>query len=150
MTKSDDKAIDDALSQKQQDRRAVAEQARKPFGAMRQKGFYPPRDGYHRHWINDEPGRVERALEAGYKHVIDPKTREPIKQPAGVAATGGVLLRYLMEIPQEWWDADQAALQKEVDEREAAYKVGADGHGTVGADGRYIPAQGIKIQTNRK
>lgn len=148
---NDDKAIETALEQKSQERRVIAEATRKPFGTQVQRGSYPRREGYHRRWFNDDSkGRLERALEAGYKFVLDPKTKEKVKQPAGVAEAGGIMLRYLMEIPQEWYDADQAAKQQEVDEREAAYKLGADTHGAVGKDGRYIPTQGISIKTNKR
>ena len=30
---------------------------RKPFGTFDQKLAYPSREGFHRHWFNDEPGR---------------------------------------------------------------------------------------------
>jgi hypothetical protein len=45
--------------------------ARKPFGSMSLKLDYPQRDGFHRHWFNDIPGRIGRAQEAGYEHVKD-------------------------------------------------------------------------------
>jgi hypothetical protein len=52
-----------------------------------------------------------------------------------------------MEIRQEWYDEDMAAQQAEVDKIEAAMRRGADKHGEPGRDGRYIPSQGIKIET---
>jgi hypothetical protein len=30
----------------------------------------PERDGYHRHWFRGDPGRIERAKQAGYTHVL--------------------------------------------------------------------------------
>ena len=147
---STDKNVEQALNQRAKERRVVAEAQRKPFGAMRQRGAYQKKEGFHLHWFNDEPGRIERALEAGYKHVKNPATGDNIVQPAGIASTGGVLNRYLMEIPLEFWLADRKALQDEIDRREAAYKEGIDAHGSVGHDGRYVPATGIRIKTNRQ
>ncbi len=91
---------------------------RVPFGSARQKMAVEPRPGYHRHWFNDEPGRVDRALEAGYSHVTDVKTGENKKMVVGRYESGAPQTAYLMEVPQEWYDEDQAAEQALVNERE--------------------------------
>jgi hypothetical protein len=114
---------------------------RQPFGSFVQKLAVPPRKGYHRHWFNDEPGRRDTAIKAGYTHVKDdngqPKSRVVDK------TTG--MLGYLMETPQEWHDYDMAQQQAKIDEFEDSLRRGADNNGKPGQDGRYIPKQGISI-----
>lgn len=121
---------------------------RVPFGATQQKLSYPPRPGFHRHWFRDDPGRVERAKQAGYDHVQDPSTGQPVTRLGGVAEGGGGLDMYLMEQPQHWHDEDVAAGQKPVDEIDRAIKHGAIGREKAGgeAETRYQPdGRGIKI-----
>ncbi len=116
---------------------------RKPFGALEQKLNYPSRPGFHRHWFNDQPGRVQRAQEAGYDHVKGDDGKN-VSRIVGSAEGGGPLHGYLMEIPEEWYKADMASQQEQVDAKEAAMRRGdmdkKDG------DGRYVPAQGISIK----
>jgi hypothetical protein len=81
---------------------------RKPFGGQRQKLMHPERPGYHRHWFNDEPNRINQALGAGYEHVNDEKDR-PVSYVVGSAKGGGPLVAYLMEIPLLWFNEDMAA-----------------------------------------
>lgn len=97
---------------------------RRPFGSHSQKLAYPQRPGYHRHWFNDTPGRIDQATEGGYTHVKDDRTGENVRRPVGTAAVGGVLFAYLMEIPQEWYDEDMAAEQEVVARSEDAIKGG--------------------------
>src|SRR5215831_667185 len=81
---------------------------RKPFGSQEQKLAYPNREGFHRHWFNDEPGRILRAREAGYEQVHDPEGR-PVSTVVGIGRGGQALVAFLMEIPQEWFEEDMAA-----------------------------------------
>lgn len=117
--------------------------ARKPFGSMSLKLEYPQREGFHRHWFNDIPGRVSRALEAGYEHVkgLD---GAPVKRVVGSAEGGGALTAYLMEIPEEWYQQDMAQEQQIIDEKEAAMRRGV-AEGKEG-EGQYVPKQGISIR----
>lgn len=115
---------------------------RRPFGSLEQKLAYPERPNFHRHWFNDAKNRIDRALEAGYEHVKD-KEGKNVSYVVGTAEAGGPLHAFLMEIPQEWYDEDMAAQQKERDERMSAIKRG-DANRQEG-DGRYVPAQGISI-----
>lgn len=87
---------------------------RKPFGSREQKLNYPDRLGYHRHWFNDEPGRLIRAEEAGYEQVMDERTGKPVCVVVGIARGGGPLTAYLHEIPQDWYDEDMAAQERAV------------------------------------
>lgn len=115
---------------------------RKPFGALEQKLAYPAREGFHRHWFNDSPGRVARALEAGYEHVKGNDGKN-VSRIVGTAEGGGALSAYLMEIPEEWYKADMAEQQRQVDEKENTMRRGA--LEAQEGDGRYVPKQGIKI-----
>jgi hypothetical protein len=125
------------------ERNANPRPQRKPFGSSTQKLAYEGRTGYHRHWFNDIPGRLQQAAEAGYK-IIKDKGGKEVARPVGIYDNGVALLAYLMEIPEEWYQEDIAKQQSSLDEMDAAIKRGAF-QGAVGKDGRYIPAQGIKM-----
>lgn len=89
---------------------------RKPFGNMDQKLNYPERKGYHRHWFNDVPGRLQRAEEAGYEQVMAPDGK-PVQMVVGVGRGGNALTAYLHEIPLEDYQEDMAAQDSAVHER---------------------------------
>jgi hypothetical protein len=115
---------------------------RKPFGAMTLKLAYPDRPGFHRHWFNDTTGRIQRAQEAGYEHVI--ADGKPMQKVVGTAEGGGPLVGFLMEIPEEWFREDMAAQQREIDDKEKAIKRGE--LESQEGDNRYVPATGIAIK----
>lgn len=115
---------------------------RKPFGALEQKLAYPAREGFHRHWFNDNPGRVARAQEAGYSHVVGDDGKN-VSRIVGTAEGGGPLNGYLMEIPEEWWKADLAEQQNQVNAKEDTIRRGE--LESQAGDNRYVPVQGIKI-----
>jgi hypothetical protein len=106
---------------------------RKPFGAMEQKLQFPERPGYHRHWFNDEPGRLLRAKEAGYDQVVDDRG-QPVSTVVGISRGGGPLTAYLHEIPQDWYEEDMAAqeaavleLRRQIEQGEFGRPKGPDG-----------------------
>lgn len=92
------------------------------------------RPGFHRCYVNEEPGNVEAYLAAGYTIV---EGEENALKDKGVQDTSqlGSAVRHtvnrnpnassrtaiLMEIPQEWFDEDQAAKQKELDIQEMTW-----------------------------
>lgn len=123
----------------------INEDTRLPFGSAVQRLDYPPRVGFHRYWFNDSPGRLQRALAAGYKHVLDADGKI-VHRPVGTnGPQGGVLTGYLMEIPESWWKKDLALAQKKVDQMDADIRRG-NVEGEVGKDGRYVPqSRPIKI-----
>ena len=117
---------------------------RRPFGSSQEKLSAPKRPGYHRHWFNDYPGRVDRAKEAGYAHVNENNDkRRPMKRVVGTSQFGGPLTAYLMEIPYKWFEQDLAREQAKVDEIDAAIKQGKVS--TKEGDERYVPKGGIKF-----
>lgn len=96
---------------------------RKPFGSREQKLIYPDRPGYHRHWFNDEPGRLLRAEEAGYSQVHGPDGK-PVSTVVGVSRGGGALVAFLHEIPAEWYAEDMAAQEQVVLDLKQQIKTG--------------------------
>ncbi len=124
------------------------ERVRQPLGRWRRKLDNSERPGFHRHWFNDYAGRIDEATAAGYTHVKD-STGNNMKRVVGPNEHGGGLLAYRMEIPQDWYDADQK-LKREHDEAKlnqirrgevAGVAPGQDGAyqpvnkaGTIGAD----------------
>lgn len=132
--------------------RRVSRTSRVPFGNFEQKLAYPTREGYRRYWFNDDPGRLQKALEAGYDHVFDPILKQNVQRIVGRAESGGPLVAFLMEIPQEWFEDDMAAYQKIIDEKEAGYKRGSVESATDTPAVFRPEAQGrrIQISTPRK
>lgn len=117
---------------------------RKPFGSMQLKLAHEIRPGFHGHWFNDIPGRVQRASEAGYEHVKD-KDGKPVDRVVGTAEGGGPLIAFLMEIPEEWYREDMRLEQSHIDEKEQLMKRGK----LDAPEGGYVPSQGIKISTGK-
>jgi|SRR5262245_10965870 len=106
---------------------------RKPFGSLEQKLQFPDRPGYHRHWFNDDPGRLARAEEAGYSQVND-EHGKPVHCVVGISRGGGPLTAYLREIPLQWYQDDMAAqenvvleLMRQIKRGEFERPGGADG-----------------------
>ncbi len=123
--------------------------ARQPFGSFEQRLAAPPRPGFHRHWFNDDPGRIVRAEAAGYTHVKN-ESGQPTSKVVGVARGGGPLTAYLMEMPEEWYAEDQAAQEAEYAKRIAAIEQGrGPGVPTTGADGSavYVGKTGISLRS---
>ncbi|ACI52300.1 conserved hypothetical protein [Gluconacetobacter diazotrophicus PA1 5] len=126
--------------------------SRRPFGLREQKLAYPEREGYHRHWFNDEPGRVARAQDAGYAQVMD-ESGKPVSRTVGVARGGGPQIAYLMEIPAEWYREDMAAQEAGHRELMAQIREGRVPGGPTGADrnAQYVPnGVGITIREERR
>lgn|SRR3990167_3141180 len=88
------------------------------------------RPGYHRRWVNDDGERILQFKDAGYAHVTnsdadisDARTQDPSKIGSSVVrkSVGDNKWAYLMEIPLEFYNEDQEAKQKYVDEKEETY-----------------------------
>lgn len=119
---------------------------RKGFGNQSQKLAYSDRVGYHRHWFNDTPGRIVGAQESGYTHVKDDATGKNLSHIVGVAASGGPLTAYLMEIPEEWWRDDMAEQEKINVAKEETIKRGARAGKSEDDKNFYPTAQGRQMQ----
>lgn len=115
---------------------------RVPMGTRQLRLAGEQRPGFYRRWLNDVPGRIERARRAGYTHVKDANGR-PISTPAGTGDQGGGMRAYLMELPDALRAEDLAEKDRVNAEIEAAVNRGkVDDHPE---DKRYVPDQGIKI-----
>lgn len=80
---------------------------RSAFGSLQQKLALDKRPGYHRHWFNDTPGRIDEAKASGWTHVEDSDKR-PVKRIVGQGRDRGGLLAYAMELPEVFWEEDMA------------------------------------------
>lgn len=116
-----------------------------PLGSHRQKLIADVRPGFVRRWINDKGARIQYALQGGWEFVSRDKTTatttdqgQGVSQVTGTREGGDSMRSYLMEISKEWYDEDQAAKQKRIDDVESQIKRGKDQHGEVGKDGRYM------------
>jgi hypothetical protein len=120
-------------------------QERVPFG-LPEKRFadVPSDDGFYYRIFNDnwkkEPGRVKRALKAGYEIVDHFESGGNV----GTNDDGTEIKGVLMRIPKELYEQDQAAKEgkrMEVDKQiyRGKFEAGQDG-------GRYLPGKGIRSE----
>jgi hypothetical protein len=105
-------------------------------------------EGYHLRWVNDVPGRIHQAEQAGYQFV-EPKEIGSTDEGTRVSVLGGVqkngspLIQYLMKIPMEWYLEDKKLASDHLDEIDRAIRGGK----TDGAHAnRYVPEGGISIK----
>ena len=103
----------------------VTRQERVPMGAYRDILTVHDKDpNYVYRFFNDIDNRIERAKQAGYE-IVDHKVRMGAHGVANNQALGGGAQRIssdgvplvLMRIRREWWEEDQAAKQKIVNDR---------------------------------
>jgi len=103
---------------------------RVPLGAPRPKMGAPKRAGYVRRWMNDDGDRIRLAEQGGYQFVEDERDIDEsgrgarVSQTVGTKEDGSPLRAFLMEIRQEFYDADQAAKQSKIDEVQSAIERG--------------------------
>jgi hypothetical protein len=117
--------------------------------------------GYHLHIFNDEPGRIQTALDGGYEFVSPDEVGgvkdsvvsgntdlgDKVRYLVGSSEKGDGLYAYLMKIKQEWYDEDQAEIQKRNDLVDDAIRGGRNVKDGTSADGFYSPAGGINYKT---
>ncbi len=122
------------------------ERARVSLSVPRQKMKVPEIPGKHLHWVNDHQGRVQVALRAGYAFVSDDEVQQAdfsfagdstktansdmgsrVSMVVGADETGAPIRAYLMALPQELWEIDQALLQEQNDRIAMALKRGRIG-----------------------
>ena len=117
--------------------------------------------GYHLHIFNDEPGRVQQALDGGWEFVkpeevggvgervtsVNTDLGDKVRYLVGVAEKGDGLYGYLMKIREEWWLEDQEEMQKRNVLVDDAIRAGTNTKAGTSADGFYTPREGIKYNT---
>lgn len=143
------------------DEEVTGRSTRVPLGVARTKLAVAGRAGYVRRWINDKEGRLQNAEAAGYQFVSDPnlrigdadisnenrdlgaRTSRVVDQTTGQKA-------YLMEIKAEFYEEDQEAKAKQLDETDRRIRTGRVDTGD-NSDSRYVPdnGRGIDIQRSR-
>lgn len=96
--------------------------------------------GHHMYIAKDEGARIQLMLDAGYAmvqatelqglgaaaHNTDPGGN--VRFVLGLKNSGEPMYGYLMKIPEEWWEEDQAAIEKrnqEIDDQIRQGQVGA-------------------------
>lgn len=106
----------------------------------------PEIPGYVMHWFADRPGRIPRAVAAGYEFVDPSEVRinnfgfaddlikdgntdmgTRVSVHGGVAENGGSERLYLMKIKQAWYDKDMALREQASDKVVASLKQGLTG-----------------------
>lgn len=126
---------------------------RKPFGGPRSKlQVNHPIDGYHLRWINDEPGRLQAALDGGYNFVEPTEVKWETNHENKVKVLAGTqkdkitpMYTYLMKLPMEYYLEDKEAYEKTNKQIENAIKGGKLDR--TPDDGRYVPREGISYKT---
>lgn len=106
-------------------------------GMIQKLSVINPEPGWHYHWLNDYPGRVELALSGGYQHVRKGEVRlvdgvvprdsdlgEIVSTIVGRTEDNAPLRAYLMRIRQEHYEEGQNVIQSAVDRVDAAIRKG--------------------------
>lgn len=80
---------------------------------------------YHYHYFSDIDTRIQKALAAGYEFVDAKDVKLAVSAVDATSDMGSVAKKvvgngtvaYLMRIPMEWYNEDQAAKQKDLDSK---------------------------------
>lgn len=116
-----------------------SQRGRVPLGALHHKlsleAYADQLEGFVPRWINDIPGRIQQAIKGGYEPILRNDIKvgdgEDLNQDMGTwvseivgrhEGTNQPMLAYAMKIRKEWYDEDQKAKLKPVDEVEAAIR----------------------------
>jgi hypothetical protein len=84
------------------------------YGQRSAKLYAAKREGFERRWMNDDPGRVQEKIDAGWTHVMDRHGKPEVR----VVDRRAGLKAYLMEIPTAYYNEDQAAKSENLDATE--------------------------------
>lgn len=130
----------------------VQRKTRVPLGVPRAKLQAPEIKGFRTRWINDYTGRIEQAIAGGYEHVYEKDLQgeagntdlgEKVSRIVGRNEDASPLRAFLMKIKEEWYQEDQRAKRKQLDETDAAIRRGKLNEQP--DDRRYIPREGITV-----
>lgn len=121
--------------------------ARVPFSANRKRLEVDERPGYFRRWFNDQDGRIERALAAGYELVAKGDVKQVgdkdvangntdmnsmVSRVVGRTAENQPIRAFLMEIRNEWHAADMAKKEETNRLVDEAVRAGTAGGAAIG------------------
>jgi len=142
--------------------RSTAERTRGSFNGTKAKltvGRQIP--GYKLYIFNDEPGRIQTALEGGWEFVrpdevggvgdkvtsVNTDLGDKVRYLVGTSEKGDGQFAYLLKIKEEWWEEDQRALQERNDLVDNAIRSGTNAKAGTTSEGFYTPREGIKYKT---
>lgn len=124
----------------------LEERRRTSMSVPQMKMSVPSIPNFHCHWVNDDQGRIERALRAKYQFVENDEvymhdfsmagdstktgnqdlgTR--VSMVVGTKEGGGIMRAYLMKLPEALWRIDQRLQQERNDAISRALKAGRIG-----------------------
>lgn len=105
----------------------VSRETRMPVSGPRDILTVTKKDpNYVYRWVKDQPGRMQRFLDAGYETVVHETQVGQRTVDSGsrlgsaVTRLDGAYMLVLMRIPIEWYNEDQDAKQRQVDAMEQA------------------------------
>jgi hypothetical protein len=132
--------------------RPVRKNKRAPIGT-RSILTAPEKRNFKRRFVNDEPGRIQAFLDAGYR-IVDEETQmgdENVGQASQVGSVahkpvGGGMNAVLMEIKDDWYQEDQDAKEAQLKEKEQGVLNDEDGNSP---DQNHVYGEGVTIKTNR-
>lgn len=113
----------------------------------------PEREGYKRRFVNDEDGRIQAFLDAGYT-IVEGKTQMGDKSAGDASQLGSVARKpvgggtnaVLMEIKQDWFKEDQDAKEARLKEKEQGLLLDQNGRQPEQAN---LYGEGISIKHAR-
>ena len=132
-----------------------------PMSVPRAKLTTPEIPGFHCHWVNDYPGRVMQASQAGYEFMSQEEALITVNDLAGASLgqgtdlgsrvslvvgkneDGSPLRAYLMKIRLEWYKEDQLAGQAQVDKIHEGMRQGLPASGGDSSN-RYVKTNSMK------
>lgn len=135
-------------------RQGIGRRRRRPLGVPTQRLQADVPSGMTGRWMNDTPGRIQRAVEADYEFISSDgevvQNRDGCRSEiVGTGRDGGAMKAFLMAIPTAYYDEDQAAKMAEVDKIDEAIRRGKPQQAAA-QDQRafYTPAEGINYRPN--
>lgn len=119
-----------------------AERKKTPGALNGQRLYATPRKGYRRRFVNDTPGRVQSLEANGWQMVKHENsgafsTDDGVNtsQVVGSSKEGGALRTFLMEIPEEFYQEDQAEKENRNKQKEESLKTASLGGGSLNSGG---------------
>lgn len=114
-------------------------------------------EAYVYRWMNDTRNRIHKAQSAGYEFVEDGShigtgaedrnsdVGSNVSQVVGTQEDGSAQRAYLMRIPREFYEEDQAAKQEPIEQMERQMFEGqVHSNPNLGQGESYVPREGIK------
>lgn len=152
--------VDSAIARKTTDRPVRSK--RTSFNGTEQKlAVNSLIEGYHLHTFNDTPGRIDKALSAGYEFVSQDEVGgvptnvvsrntdigDKVRYLVGTDGNNNPQYAFLMKLRQEFYEEDQNALQAKNDKIDKAIRGGKLTKEGQSTEGFYTNPGDIKMST---